>query len=521
MRRDARDLSMKSAPIVQSVVESLRAGSRPRVKPVCRPRLADPLERRVVLSTAALPTVAMLDVATTDSKSVTVEYRVTPTPGSDSGQPLTFGVYRSADATFDADDVAVTGAAAVSVSYDDAGGPAAAAGNHSLTISLPDGLPIDTAHPYVLVVANPQSSQATTNPSQTASFRKYTIGVVTHGGIQNTSWKNGPPWELQIGQLMKQRGFDAVIPYNWVRESGTPGAAVKQGPRLANLVLRAAAGFDSADPVDIQFIGHSEGTVVNTVAMVRLQKQMTPQISAGYIEATILDPHAANNSTPGRDFSTEKTLLGGIADAYIRNYQGNAKDPQVFIPSMVDDAQVFYQHSKAPSGGWYNLWGQIPVAGAAAQTHYFNLSAMGVTHSGKKGVPSWYLNFVAPTLGGQSPLVNALKLDGGLATPSLPVKVGARAVRTISGNQATFAGNATPGASVRLYMGPAADPSTIGVAAQTTADSAGRWSITTGALPAGQYRAVAMSSSKALQTRPGLAVVPMATLGTFRVDAAG
>lgn len=512
---------MKSARVVQSVVESLRSGPRSRVKPVCRPRLADPLERRVVLSTAALPTVAMLDAATTDSKSVTVEYRVTPAPGSDSSLPLTFGVYRSTDTAFDPSDVAVAGAAAVTVSYDDAGGPAAAAGNHSLTIKLPNGLPIDTAHPYVLVVANPQSPQASVDPSQTASFRKYAIGVVTHGGIQNTSWKNGPPWQLQIGQLMKQRGFDAVIPYNWVQESGTPGAAVKQGPRLANLVLRAAAGFNSDDPVDIQFVGHSEGTVVNTVAMVRLQKQMTPQIAAGYVEDTILDPHAANNATPGRDFSTEKTLLGGIADAYIRNYQGKAKDPQVFIPAMVDDAQVFYQHSKAPSGGWYNLWGQIPIAGAAAQTHYYNLSAMGVTHSGKKGVQSWYLNFVAPTVGGQSALVNALKLDGGLASPSIPIKVGAKPVRTISGNQATFTGTATPGASVRLYTGPAADPSTIGVGGRTTADSTGHWSITTGALPPGQYRAVAMSSSRELRTRPGLAVVPMATLGTFRVDVGG
>lgn len=512
---------MKSAPIVQSAVESLRTGSRPRVKPVCRPRLADPLERRVVLSTASLPTVAMLDASTADSKSVTVEYRVTPTPGSDSSLPLTFGVYRSADAAFDPSDVAVAGAAAASVKYDDAGGPAAAAGNHRVTINLPDGLPIDTAHPYVLAVANPQSPQAVADPGQTASFRKYTVGVVTHGGIQNRSWKNGPPWQLQIGQLMKQRGFDAVIPYNWVRESGTPGAAVKQGPRLANLILKAAAGFDSADPVDLQFIGHSEGTVVNTVAMARLQKQMTPQIAAGYVEDVILDPHAANNDTPGRDFSTEKTLLGGIADVYIRNYQGSAKDPQVFIPSMVDDAQVFYQHSKAPSGGWYNLWGQIPVAGAAEQTHYYNLSAMGVTHSGRKGVPSWYLNFIAPTLGGQSPLVNALKLDGGLASPSSPVKVGAKAVRAISGNQATFTGTATPGASVRLFTGPAADPSTIGVGGRTTADSTGHWSITTGALPPGQYRAVAMSSSQALRTRPGLAVVPMATLGTFRVDVGG
>ena len=62
-----------------------------------------------------------------------------------------------------------------------------------------------------------------TTPEQTASFRTYTIGIVTHGGIQNTSWKHGPPWELQIAYEMKREGYDAVIPYNWVAQSNHPG----------------------------------------------------------------------------------------------------------------------------------------------------------------------------------------------------------------------------------------------------------------------------------------------------------
>jgi len=413
----------------------------------------------------------------------------------------------------------VPGAGSIQVSTDSSGGPAAATGTHHVTIPLPGGLPIDTTHPYVLVVANPQSSTAMTDPSQVASFRKYTIGVVTHGGLQNTSWKNGPVWELTIATLMKQQGYDAVIPYNWVKESSTPGAAVKQGPRLANMILKTAARFNPSDPVDIQFIGHSEGTVINTIAMVRLEKQMTPQISAGYIEDTLLDPHAANNNIPGTNFSSANTILGGIASGIIKNYQGNAKDPQVFIPAMVDDAQVFYQHNKATSSGMYNLWGEIPVSGAGAQTHYFNLSAMGTTHSGKKGVQSWYLNLIAPTLAEQTPLINELKLDGTLATPSTSTTLGRKLERTIGGNQATFNGTATPGAMVRLYTGPTSHPSNIGLAGETRVDSTGHWSITTSTLSAGNYRAVAMSYSQALRTRPGLAVVPMATLGTFRVDA--
>ena len=68
-------------------------------------------------------------------------------------------------------------------------------------------------------------------PNQTASFRTYTIGIVTHGGIQDTSWKHGPPWELQMAYEMKQEGYDSVIPYNWVAQSNDPGSAIKQSPR--------------------------------------------------------------------------------------------------------------------------------------------------------------------------------------------------------------------------------------------------------------------------------------------------
>ncbi len=509
---------MKSIFSMSSVIAALRGKSRARSGAVYRPRLGDSLERRVVLSASPLPAITMIDASTADSKSVTIDYKVTPTPGSSPSEPLTFAVYRSADARFDGGDVAVSGN--IQVTADSAGAPAAAEGTHRVTLNLPGGLPIDTTHPYVLAVANPQNSQAITDPSQTASFRKYTIGVVTHGGIQNTSWKNGPPWQLQIGTLMKQQGYDLVIPYNWVRESSSPGAAVKQGPRLANMILKNAAKLDSADPIDIHFIGHSEGAVVNTVAMARLEKMMTPQIASGYIEDTLLDPHAANNDIPGRDFSSANSILGGIAHAYIKNYQGQAQDPQVFIPSIVDDAQVFYQHTSAQkAGSMYNLWGQVPVTGAGAETHYYNLSAMGATHSGKKGVQTWYLNFIAPTLKNQTPLLKALRLDGSLTTPSTQETIGRRSVQKISGVRGTFSGTAVPGSVVRLYVGPAADPSMIGVAGKTTADAAGRWSISTGSLSNGLYRAVAMSTSGELRTRPGLSVVPMATLGTFRVDA--
>ena len=104
----------------------------------------------------------------------------------------------------------------------------------------------------------------------------YTIGVVTHGGIQDPSWTHGPPWELEIAYMMKHEGFDSVIPYNWVLQSSTPGEAIKQSPRLARIILGTANRFPANSVVDLELIGHSEGTVVNTYALATLQERDDP-----------------------------------------------------------------------------------------------------------------------------------------------------------------------------------------------------------------------------------------------------
>ena len=54
-------------------------------------------------------------------------------------------------------------------------------------------------------------------------FPHLVIGIVTHGALINPSWKHGPPWQLQTATILKQQGYDAVIPFNWVSESSKPG----------------------------------------------------------------------------------------------------------------------------------------------------------------------------------------------------------------------------------------------------------------------------------------------------------
>jgi Bacterial Ig-like domain len=504
------------------------------------------LEPRRMLSTASttVPAIQMLSATTTDSKSVTIKYDISQAP--DPSASLQFGIYRSSDANFDSSDsvvgtfTPVSPGGSTSATLDQSGQVATTVGTHQLTIPLPQGLPPFPEKPYVLVVADPDLPSATTNPVQTASFRTYTIGIVTHGGIQDTSWKHGPPWELQMAYEMKQEGYDAVIPYNWVAQSNHPGSAIKQSPKLAQMILNAASAFPASAPVNLDFIGHSEGTVINTYAMVSLKNRMTPGLEAGYITDTLLDPHAANNNLPGQQMSIASGVLAPLAKAIITNYQANAGDPPVFVPAMVDQAQVFFEHTASKGSDLYNLWGQVPVKSNGPVVHYYNLTPSGATHSGKTGVQFWYRNFIVPTLGEQAPLVQTLQLNGQIddvqVASSGSVRSGtlvtqASAARddrmygpaqVVQTSQPELSGTAAPGSVVKLSLGPVGKPSEHFVAGTTQADSTGHWSLTTTSLlQDGRYRVVVSAFSRALRTRPGLTVVSMEPLGRLVVDTTG
>jgi hypothetical protein len=493
---------------------------------------------------AATPAIQMLSATTTDSKSVTIEYQVNQAPGA--ATPIQFGVYRSSNGQFDSSDslvdtvtLAPPGAAAGqgAITLDQNGQSATAVGTHELTIPLAQGLPPFPEKPYVLVVADPSSPSATTEPQQTASFRVYTIGIVTHGGIEDPSWTHGPPWETETAYMMRHEGFDSVIAYNWVAQSSTPGAAIKQSPRLARIIMDVASKFPASDPVDLDFIGHSEGTVINTYAIVTLGRELTPQLKSGYIEDTLLDPHAANDDVPGQQASYGG-ILGGLAKDIVTDYQADANDPPAFIPSIVDEAQVFFEHSQATSSEIDNLWGQVPVKSDGPVVHYYNLTDIGATHSGKTGVNYWFRDFIAPTLGDQTPLIQELQLNGQIDDAESPTATSvsqttlaqrannARANRVygpaqvVQSDQPEFSGTAAPGSLIRLALSPAAKPQDLTLVGVTTANSSGQWSLTPRhSLRNGQYRTLVTAFSRALATRPGLAIVPTQPLGRLVVDA--
>ncbi len=290
-----------------------------------------------------------------------------------------------------------------------------------------------------------------------------------------------------MARSLQAEGYDRVIAFNWVAQSGYPGAAVKQVPRLTRMVLDAAGDFPPDEPVDLQFIGHSEGAVINTQAIVRIEKAADPRIDAGYLEDTLLDPHAANPDFPGRQYSTGGPI-GWIAKLAIDKYQARARDPLVFVPKGVDSAQVFYQqtpadHDHGSNAGIYNLWGQVPVKGEAS---YYNLTQAGKVHSGNQSVYAWYEHRVVPTLGNGAPGIARETLSGALVRPPGQAR------------RATYTGTAEPGSTVRLSAGHGRRQLHLVARAETMPD--GTWKATTRPLASGRYRVVA--ESKPADSKP-------------------
>jgi hypothetical protein len=482
----------------------------PRVRAV-RPSI-EGLEGRQLLS-STLPDIAMISATTTDSKGVTINYEI---KGGPITRPTEFAVFRSATTTLDASAVAVGSAEFVpggqpGATLDSNGRQALAVGQHVVTIPLPGGLPIDPKHPNVLVVANADGAVTESNTSNdTASFRKYVIGVITHGGVQPKKWTAGPPWERRMASGLAAQGYDAVIPFNWVSQSNHAGSAALEAPRLASMVLQAAGAFPPTDPVDVHFIGHSEGAVVNSQAILRLnQSGWTPALKAGYLKVTMLDPHAASSAFSGQQYSVSNGVLGFIARQMINDFQSRAKDPAVVVPANVDSAEVFYQHTPVSkthgsNGGIYNLWGQVPVQG---QANYFNITAPGISHSGKFGVQDWYRLNVVPTLGASPSFVPEITLTGSRVDTNTPsVGPGGRP-RT----QVTYAGHAAPGAPVRI-VAEAAGTSTFTRIGHAVAGPDGSWQVTTRPLVQSHYKVVAVSNVMPILTQHVTPLKPTAWL---------
>ncbi|MFO0907095.1 MAG: hypothetical protein U0794_01795 [Isosphaeraceae bacterium] len=484
--------------------------------PIRRNRRATPglsgLESRQMLTGGLLGpgTVQVLSVSPDAGKGVNVSYRV---DADNLGSPVTLGIYRSSDPQLNADDVLVGTL--------DLSGSDVARGVHQKEVVLDGGLTPNPQHPYVIAAAQGDASSHAADPvtPSFAEFRSYSIAVVSHGGIQNPNWASIPKWEGVMAHGLREQGYDAVIPFNWVKVSGKAGYARPQGIRMSRQILQAAAGFPADAPVDLHVIGHSEGAVVASQALARLEPQMTPNLRNGFIQVTLLDPHAANTGVPGQQYSTGHGPVAWIAKGLIDHYQSLAKDPAIVFSPRVNLIEVFYQQSPASKGDAtnrhiYNLWGQVPLRQPAV---YFDLTQAGATHAGQYGVPTWYQRNVLPLLGDGEAAVHASKLtvalNPGDAAPGQPT--------VATTHTPTFEGQAAPGSTVHLLYASASNPTQLSVLGRTVADSTGTWMLTTHSLALGRYRLLARSMPPKNMPGPRLPMVPTAPLGGFTIDTRG
>jgi hypothetical protein len=217
-----------------------------------------------------------------------------------------------------------------------------------------------------------------------------------------------PAWEMQMATALQQiDGYQAVIPFNWVRLSilPFPWAIQMASNQLDQQVATEAdqlAAQHPGDVVDINFIGHSRGNVVISETLQNLASTNDLALRGGYMQMTMLDPHPANNLygqfswLPGVDVSNE-------AATAIFLFQLLARDPQVIVPSNVMHADLFDQQTWAghlfgtSSEILYNLWGERASAlpnrsgNPIEEVNLTNVNAPGIGFIGHSEVHDWYL----------------------------------------------------------------------------------------------------------------------------------
>jgi hypothetical protein len=388
--------------------------SRPRIR-LCLEQLED----RIVPS-SNLPDIQMTYATTTDSRTVSVNYNISGS--SLAGQNLSFNIYRSsAYDSLNGDQLLGTATIPGSDTAD------LSIGSHQgvkLTLTNPYGQTVssltpNTALPYIVVLANPNDTIAESASSvNTASFETHVLGVIAHGLEFDPVllyFNTVPAWETQMATTLQQNdGYQAVIPFNWVRLSILP---FPQAIQLASSELYQQVVAESnqlasqhpGDVVDINFIGHSRGAVVVSEVLQDLVGTSDPALSGGYMQMTLLDPHPANLNFS--QFSWIPTLPISDQLAFIvAVFEYFTSDPQVVIPSNVMQTQVFYEHTPAGQFGFssllevlINLWGEAPsdLINQSDQPieskNLTDVNAAGIGLIGHSEVPDWYLVNVVDT----------------------------------------------------------------------------------------------------------------------------
>lgn len=344
-----------------------------------------------------LPNIKMISATTPDSRSVSFTYQIT----GNTVPQFEVGVYRSAGPTFDA-------ATDIRVASDTLMG--ANPGTYSGSISVP--LVIDPSHPYVFVVANPNGTvRESTDSDNSALFRKFVIGVVTHGFQLFGVAEGLPSWLRSMCAALQSQGYDATVPFDWSGLSSemASGRTLTAAAGLASQVKSVAAKLPMlpGDVIDTHWIGHSRGAVVISYAFADLAaSRAIPEVMQGYVTMTMLDPHPAVNHPSATFYSFCPIELGWLLATATYSFQALAQDPDPFFPAGVMESEVYYQQTpwfeapRPPVNSYFesiiNLWGIDTIATQRRTLLYSPLLI------GHQEVPEWYTSHVIPGIGSTS-----------------------------------------------------------------------------------------------------------------------
>lgn len=488
------------------VRENKQRPMKPR-RPVRRLIATDlPLENRLMMTADIL---VINKFAPVNGGTLQVDYSLTNS--ATNANPIHFDFYRSKDAIYDASDKVIGSANTTSLAEQ-------SPGNHTLTTNLGEAMRPDPSRPFVIVVGRANGPVQETNLSNnSASFRKYTIAAISHGGIQG-SHINIPQWEAKIGWKLQDYGYDIVIPFNWAGQSKTPGAAANQGPRLAKKIETAMASLPAGALVDLDYIGHSEGSVVVSQAAMYFQRHPSTKLASGYSRMSLLDPHAANTKAPNNAESVASGFTGWLTKHVLSWYKGTARDPLVQVPSNINEADVYYQRTplrvNPVNHGLYNLLGQVPVIGTA---RYIQLNSPGIAHSGGGGVYTWfYFNALPAFASGDQP-----KNPGILETTSITATDGQwkNCKFVTQTSTPVYHGITSPGATVKLYFAGIGDKlENSRPVATTTADTAGNWHLSPDSkLKGGVYQVSIRAFQPAGLPREYRRLMPTIRMGTLKL----
>ena len=395
-----------------------------------------------------LPGVFVANASTTDSKNLTVNYTVT---GNDNQTPFDLRVYRSNQATYDPNNdqqvlvaqVPIQGSDAADGTHEIVIGPA---GQNAFSVTR--SLAPDPTHEYVIATADDDGSlnPGDANNTPQEEFRILLVADVTHGltlnGIGNklsmALFNNAitSPTQVWVDTMagnLANDNYDAAFGFHWEQISNKTLPAPGILPLGVGGDLAEIAGYEMAkqlitevksstpinvpaslstyttstnvdgtrdpnweqpgpnDVVDVQFIGHSRGSVVISQALMDLSDtnpdttfdiaNVPRSLSAGFDMMTMLDPHPANpiygalsaaglggGVAPGTSILTSLAKRAGslVAAAAVESFQVSADDKNVVIPSNVQAVEEYYQQSPTAyftSGdeSYVNLWGESPA----------------------------------------------------------------------------------------------------------------------------------------------------------------